>query len=217
MRQNISQRYFLRLQILKKRNCVTIRRDKKKLTSFSDSGLRFPIKEPIFYFTAKSCWLVVSVVQLKEGKLPSILMPENRPWVRLSAVKQKKKRERPDILIIPLLSLRKIIGSSVETTKISWYFNVCAIVPERQSAVYLKKTRTFRYCVACAIVPENYYQLFNGKKRKSSDFVVPALLFQRKIISSLIETTNISWNFDACSIFPEKIISSTTEKKNKTS
>jgi len=30
----------------------------KKLTSFSDSGHRFPLEEPIFYFTAKSCWLV---------------------------------------------------------------------------------------------------------------------------------------------------------------
>ena len=33
----------------------------KKLTSFSDSGHRFPSEEPIFYFTAKSCWLVLFV------------------------------------------------------------------------------------------------------------------------------------------------------------
>ena len=32
----------------------------KKLTSFSDSGHRFPLEEPTFYFTAKSCWLVLS-------------------------------------------------------------------------------------------------------------------------------------------------------------
>ena len=31
----------------------------KKLTSFSDSGYRFPLEETIFYFTAKSCWLVL--------------------------------------------------------------------------------------------------------------------------------------------------------------
>jgi len=38
-------------------NCATTRRDMKKLTSFSDSGHRFPLEEPILYFTAKSCWL----------------------------------------------------------------------------------------------------------------------------------------------------------------
>jgi len=31
----------------------------KKVPSFSDSGHRFPLKEPIFYFIANSCWLVL--------------------------------------------------------------------------------------------------------------------------------------------------------------
>ena len=41
----------------------------KKLTSFSDSGHRFPLEEPTFYFTAKSCWLV--------------LLPSHKPGCKL--------------------------------------------------------------------------------------------------------------------------------------
>jgi len=45
MRDNISQREHLTaVDNKKKQNCDTTRRDMKKLTSFSDSGHRFPLK-----------------------------------------------------------------------------------------------------------------------------------------------------------------------------
>ena len=137
-----------------------------------------------------------------------------------------QKRERPDILIHAQLSPRNIIGCPIkknEEVQTFWFLHCC---PWEKLSALQSKQRKFPDILMPAQSSLKNYQIFNRKKQnflipwcllnrpwkqlsalqskkwKRPDILIPVQLSPRKIISSSIETTAVSWNFDARTIVP---------------
>ena len=180
----------------------------------------------IFWFLHSCPWERVSAVQSKKRKIPDILIPAHfYPWTIISF--PIKKWKHSDIVILAQLFLRTIISSQIQKNKISWYFDSCTAVPEKNYQLFNRNNENFlifwflhictrerlstlrfkKWKFPDILIPAqlSLRKLFNRSiEKKNSDILIPAHLYPRMIISSQIKKTKISWYLDSCTAVPEK-------------
>ena len=135
-------------------------------------------------------WEELSALQWNKRKITNILMPANRPWEQLPSV-QSKKWEDPDILIPAQLSPRKIISSSFDATKYSWYLDVCTVVSGNNYQLFNRNDETSWYLDAEIIASRILffsvmkYRVYRFQSWCLSEYNHPISWFNVQLISNL--------------------------------